>query len=128
VAHDGKGVFRRWLERLSESDELRLARELSSWAAKVSGSVRIAEARPRQHAKLAGVVRRISIRPVKGFDALQVVLYDGTGDAAAVWLGRRSIPGLTLGSRLVVEGMLGEEQGMKRIVNPTFEFVGSEES
>jgi hypothetical protein len=128
VGRDGKGVFRRWLERLSESDELRLARELSAWAAKVPGSVRIADAEPRRSVKLAGVVRRISIRPVKGFDALQVVLFDGTGDAAVVWLGRRSIPGLTLGSRLIVEGMLGEEQGLKRIVNPTFEFVGSEEA
>ena len=74
--------------------------------------------------KLAGVVRRISVRPVKGFDAFEVVLTDGTGDAAALWIGRRSIPGVTLGSRLVVEGMLGEgEPGQKRIVNPAFEFV-----
>jgi hypothetical protein len=51
------------------------------------------------------------------------VLSDGTGQVTARWLGRRKIPGLALGSRVVVEGVLGEEQGARRIVNPTFEFA-----
>ena len=53
------------------------------------------------------------------------MLTDGTGELAARWLGRRTIPGLVLGSRLVVEGVLGLDsaQGIKRIVNPTYEFV-----
>jgi len=118
------GFFRRWLERLNESDELRLAEELRAWTGSLPGVVHVAEAPLRNRVKLAGVVRRISVRPVKGFDAFEVVLTDGTGDAAALWIGRRSIPGVTLGSRLVVEGMLGEgEPGQKRIVNPAFEFV-----
>jgi hypothetical protein len=116
--------LRRWLERLNESDEQRLAEELRAWTEGLPGVVHIAEAPLRNRVKLAGVVRRISVRPVKGFDAFEVVLTDGTGDAAALWIGRRSIPGVTLGSRLVVEGMLGEgDHGLKRIVNPTFEFV-----
>ncbi len=115
--------FRRGLHRLQESDEVRLAHELEVWAAQVPGSVRVGDAKVRTRVKLAGVVRRITLRPIKGFDALEAVLYDGTGEVSAAWLGRRSIPGLTLGSRLVIEGMLGTELGTLRVVNPTFEFL-----
>jgi hypothetical protein len=122
-------VFKRMLARLSESDESRLAEETQAWAAAaVPDSVRVSAAAPRTKVKLAGVVRRITVRPVHGFDALQVQLYDGTGDAAILWLGRRSIPGLTLGSRLVVQGMLGLEQGQRRVVNPTYEFLPAPEA
>ena len=116
-------AIRRFLSRLAESDEERLDEELSAWASRIPGTVPIAEAPPRQRVKLAGMVRRITVRPVEGFEALEIVLTDGTGLVTARWLGRRSIPGLALGSRLSVEGVLGEERGVRKIVNPTFEFV-----
>ena len=118
-------AFRRFLHRLAESDEERLAEELRCWAATVPGTVRIAQATPRSRVKVAGMVRRITVRPVEGFEALEVVLTDGTEELSARWLGRRSITGLVLGSRLVVEGVLGQDHGQstKRIVNPTFEFA-----
>jgi RecG-like helicase len=116
-------ALRRFLHRLTESDEERLAAELKAWADEVEGTVRIADAKPRTKVALAGMVRRITVRPIEGFEALEVVLSDGTGEVTARWLGRRSIRGLALGSRLRVEGVLGVEQGVRRVVNPTFEFV-----
>jgi hypothetical protein len=113
---------RRFLRRLAESDEERLALEIREWAETIPGTIRIAGAQLRTRVKLAGIVRRITILPVEGLEALEAVLWDGTGEVTAVWLGRRSIPGLTLGSRLVVEGVLGSERGERRVVNPTFEF------
>jgi hypothetical protein len=117
------GALRRWLARLSESDEQRLDEELRAWAESIPGTVRIADAPLRQRVQLAGMVRRITVRPIEGFEALEVVLTDGTGMVTARWLGRRKIPGLLLGSRIVIEGVLGEEQGVRRMVNPTFEFL-----
>jgi len=117
------GALRRFLSRLAETDEKRLDEELTAWASKIPGTVRIAEAPVRERVKLAGMVRRITVRPVEGFEALEIVLTDGTGLVAARWLGRRSIPGLALGSRLVIEGVLGLEQGVRKVVNPTFEFA-----
>jgi RecG-like helicase len=114
-----RGYFR----RIAETDEERLAQELQEWSQSVPGTARIAQARPRTRVKVAGVVRRITIRPVEGFEALAAVLYDGTGEVTAVWLGRRSIHGLTLGSRLIVEGVLGKEHDQLKMVNPTFEFA-----
>jgi hypothetical protein len=117
------GALRRFLSRLAETDEQRLAEELRAWAESIPGTVRIADAEPRSKVRLAGMVRRITVRPIEGFEALEIVLSDGTGVVSARWLGRRKIPGLALGSRLIVEGVLGQEQGARRIVNPTFEFA-----
>jgi hypothetical protein len=71
---------------------------------------------------MAGVVRRITIRPVEGYESLEALLSDGTGDIHVVWMGRRSIQGLTLGTRLVVDGVLGGGRSGPKMVNPRFEF------
>jgi hypothetical protein len=114
---------RRFVDRLTETDEDRLAAEIREWADTVPASVRIVDAPDRTRVKLAGAVRRITIRPVMGFEGMRLLLFDGTGEVSVVFLGRRSIPGLTLGSRLVVEGVLGRSGGAREIVNPSFEFV-----
>ena len=54
---------------------------------------------------------------------MRLLLYDGTGEVSVLFLGRRSIPGLTLGSRLVVGGVLGRLGSARQMVNPGFEFV-----
>jgi hypothetical protein len=114
---------RRLLRRMAQTDEERYAEEIRAWAQTVPGSVRIAEAPNRSRARLAGVVRRITVRPLEGHESLEVLLWDGTGEVTVVWMGRRSIPGLGLGTRLVVDGMLAEQRGERRLVNPTFEFA-----
>jgi RecG-like helicase len=121
---DGNRSFLgRLFRRLTESDEERLAAEIREWAESVPDSVRITEAPLRKPVRLAGVVRRITIRPMDGSEALEAVLSDGTGEIRAVWTGRRSIPGLSLGTRLVMEGVVAEHRTGRRMVNPTFEFA-----
>lgn len=114
--------LRRFLRRMAESDEERYADEIEAWASGISGAVRIRDATPRSKVKLAGVVRRITVRPLEGNQSLEALLYDGTGEITVVWMGRRSIPGLNLGSRLVVDGVVGEQRSERRVVNPVFEF------
>jgi RecG-like helicase len=107
---------------MAESDEQRLAEEIREWASTVPGSTRIAEAPLRSPAKIAGVVRRITVRPVEGSESLEALISDGTGEIEVVWMGRRAIQGFSLGTRVVVDGVLGEWRGRRRMVNPTFEF------
>jgi hypothetical protein len=114
---------RRFFRRMSESDEQRLAEEVRAWASKVPGAVAVSDAPIRSRVRLAGVVKRITVHPEQGFEALEARLFDGTGEMSVVWMGRRSIPGLTLGTRLVVEGVVGEQPAGKRMVNPVFEFA-----
>lgn len=115
--------FRRFFHRMAESDEQRYAEEIEAWASGVPDAVRIRDAPTRSRVKLAGVVRRITVRPLEGSESLEALLYDGTGEVTVVWMGRRSIHGLNLGTRLVVEGLLAEQRSERRIVNPLFEFA-----
>jgi RecG-like helicase len=116
------GALRRWLDRLTESDEARMASEIETWAATVPGSVRIGEAKPRDRAKIAGVIKRITVFPMQDAESLEALVSDGTGEVTVVFMGRRGIGGFTLGTRVVVEGVLGEQRGVLRMMNPRLEF------
>ncbi|MGH2580809.1 MAG: OB-fold nucleic acid binding domain-containing protein [Actinomycetota bacterium] len=115
--------FRRFLHRMAESDEQRLGEEIQEWAATVPGTARIKDAPMRSRIKVAGVVKRITVRPLEGFESLEALISDGTGELSVLWMGRRSIPGLTLGTRIVVEGVVAVKRGGLKMVNPTFEFA-----
>lgn len=116
-------TIRRFLRRMAESDEDRYAVEIEAWASRVPGTIRIRDAVNRSRVRLAGVVRRITVVPLEGHESLEALLYDGTGQVTVVWMGRRTIPGLSLGTRLVVEGMMAEQRAERRLVNPSFEFA-----
>jgi hypothetical protein len=54
---------------------------------------------------------------------LEAVVSDGTGEVTASWTGRSYIPGLTLGTPLILEGVVASERSGLRMVNPRFEFA-----
>lgn len=117
------GALTRWLARLNESDEERLAAETRAWAGSIPGSVRIADAPKRQPVTIAGVIRRITVLPMEGAEALAALISDGTGEVTAQFMGRRGIGGLSLGRHVVIEGVLSEQHGELRMVNPRLEFA-----
>ena len=117
------GIFRRFLDRFTESDEERLASSVQAWSASIPGTVRIAEAPSRAPVKLAASVKRISLVPGEHHDSLEALLTDGTGEVVGVWIGRRSIPGLQLGTRMIVKGVLSRSPSPRRMVNPQYEFA-----
>lgn len=116
------GAFRRWLDRLGESDETRLAAEVEDWASGIEGSVRIGEAPNRERVKVAGVIRRLTVLPVRDNEALEALVSDGTGEVIVRFMGRRNIGGLGLGTKIVIEGTIGEHHGERRMLNPLLEF------
>jgi len=116
-------MFKRIFKRLAQDEDELRAQKLRAWAATVSGVTPIAEVEPRSVARFAGVVDRVRVRPREGVQAFEAVVDDGTGTVTAVWLGRRSIPGLVIGARLIVEGRLGGDRNGLQVMNPTFEFI-----
>jgi hypothetical protein len=38
-------------------------------------------------------------------------------------MGRRAIGGLSLGTKVVLDGVLGEQRGVVRMINPRLEFT-----
>jgi len=118
------GVLARFFRRFAESDEDRLTDEVRSWAESIPETTRIGGVRERARVRLAGVVRRITLHPTAGgAETFSAVVTDGTGEITAVWTGRGEIPGLRLGSRVVLEGVVARERGRLRMVNPSYEFA-----
>ena len=112
-----------WLRRFTQTDEERLTEEVREWAEAVPDTRRIGACGKREKVRIAGVVRRLTLHPVEGTDSMSAVVYDGTGEVTALWTGRDEIPGLRLGTRLVLEGLLATERDALRMVNPRFEFA-----
>jgi RecG-like helicase len=116
------GALRRWLDRLTESDEARLSAEVREWADMVPGTTRLGDAPMRGKVKVAGVIKRITVFPMQDHESLEAVVSDGTGAVTVVFMGRRGIGGLSLGTRVVVEGVVGEQRGTRKMINPLLEF------
>jgi hypothetical protein len=118
-----------WLQRLrkffTQSDEERLAEETREWAETVPGARPIQGCPSREPVKVAGTVGRLRLRPSDGSVTLEAVVSDGTGEVTASWMGRSHIPGLGLGTAVVLEGVVARGRDGLRMVNPRFEFAGS---
>lgn len=117
------GWFRGLGHRLSQSDEEFLADETEAWANEIDGTVRLRDVPLREPVRIAGVVSRITVVPSEGRRAIEALISDGTGEVTASWMGRTSIQGVVLGTRLVLEGVVAQTREGKRIVNPRYEFA-----
>ena len=75
-------------------------------------------------ARVAGRVKTVRVQPWSGVPTLQCVLVDGSGEAITlVFLGRRSIPGIRNGTRMVAEAMVGKHDGKLAMINPIYELT-----
>ncbi len=88
-----------------------------------AGCTPIAEIAYRQRARVAGKVHAMRVQPHGGVASLECTLVDETGGVALVFLGRRSIAGMKVGTRLTAEGTVGEDRGHLAMLNPTYEFL-----
>jgi len=83
--------------------------------------VPIADCQHRERVELAGTLRAVTTRPRGGSLTMEAELWDGTGRVTLVWLGRREIPGIQPGRRIVVHGRLTSQHGQPTIFNPAYE-------
>jgi hypothetical protein len=87
------------------------------------GATPIAEARWRRHVTVVGEVRSMRVAPLHDAPTLEVVLVDGTGAVSAVFLGRRSIPGIQVGTKMAVEGTVGIHKARLASHNPAYRLL-----
>jgi len=119
------GFFKRTFGKLSQDESERRATTIREWAASQPGVTLISDVKPRTVSRVAGIVEGIRVRPREGVPAIEAVVTDGSGTVTAVWLGRRVLPGLQLGRRLILEGRLGGDPRNLQLMNPRYEFAGS---
>jgi hypothetical protein len=92
------------------------------------GTVPIGEVQWRSRVRVAGRVKSVRVQPRAGTSNLECVLADDSGKLLLVFQGRRRIPGIQPGARLVVEGMVGDWARRQAILNPDYELIAGPEA
>ena len=81
----------------------------------------------RSHALVFGTLLSMTYPPEEGNQRVLVAtLYDGTDTLELRWPGRSSIPGLSVGQRLEVEGTVGRVGERTVIINPLYRVIAGE--
>ncbi len=110
-----KGMMRRFTAPIEELDREDLADFCSTL-----GLTRTSDVEARRHVRLGGEVRSVRVVPRAGAPALEVTVSDGDGTATAVFLGRRSIAGITPGRKMTFEGVVGRDGSRCLVYNPLY--------
>jgi amino acid transporter len=113
------------LDRLAASREDLQAEEMQAETeltqAALPGCIPIAQTRHRTVVDVTGTLRTVTLRPRGPSLTMEADLWDGTGNITLVWLGRRDIPGIEPGRRILVHGRLATIKGEPTIFNPQYE-------
>jgi len=95
----------------------------AAFGGRATGAVPLGQVEWRQRVRVAGRIRSVRVQPRAGTSNLECVLADRTGKLLLVFQGRRRIPGIQPGARLLVEGMVGDWGHRPAILNPDYELV-----
>ena len=114
------GLRERVRRALASTDELEADDEIVEAA--MHGTVLAANSPIRERSTLSGVLRSVTYSPPTAPPELSAELYDGSGSIDLVWLGRRDIPGIEPGRRLMVTGRVspGDARHQKVMYNPAY--------
>lgn len=81
----------------------------------------IGAVRWRQFVRVKGRVRAVRVLPWEGSLAtLECTLADETGGVTVVFTGRRRLGGVSLGTPMLVEGMVVASRGRLALLNPAY--------
>lgn len=83
----------------------------------------IESAVPRAFVRVAGVVVALTYPPKESHAQLTVRIHDGTGAISLVFLGRRDVPGVLPGRRMIAEGVVAERNGQCVIFSPAYQLL-----
>ncbi len=96
------------------------------FAQRTVGTVPIGEISWRQRVRVAGRIRSMRVPTAGASAVLECTLVDDTGAVLLVFQGRRRIPGIQQGSRLIARGVVGAWEGNLAILNPDYELIAGE--
>lgn len=92
----------------------------------------------RGRAVCTGVIDAVTIEPASASPTYTAIVTDrefhrpaddgGSHRLRLVWLGRRRVPGIAVGTRVRVEGMVSRRDSLPTIFNPRYEIIGTQES
>jgi len=85
------------------------------------GTTPILEATWRRRVTVAGRVRSVRVAPLTATPTVELTLVDSTASISVIFLGRRALAGVGVGTRLTVEGTVGVYQNRLAILNPRYQ-------
>ncbi|HUW78585.1 MAG TPA: OB-fold nucleic acid binding domain-containing protein [Candidatus Nanopelagicaceae bacterium] len=91
----------------------------------VGSCVRVADLADRRVATVIGTIRSLTLRPSSGVKSLEAQVEDGTGFVVVIWLGRRSIAGVSPGADIAVKGLMARDTKGWRTFNPEYRLLGA---
>ncbi|MFN2555795.1 MAG: DNA-binding protein [Nitriliruptorales bacterium] len=116
------GKLREFVHRLvTPVDEIQ-REELAAFCEQMP-TTSIVDVRPRQRVRVVGEIEYVRTVPRSGAPSLEVGMTDGHHRVLAEFLGRRSVPGIQVGRRLIISGVAAPEGRIYRIVNPEYELL-----
>jgi amino acid transporter len=115
-------------ERATERELARATFDRAAFGDRGEGTIPISEAQWRHRVRVVGRVKSVRVQPRAGTSNLECVLADDTGRILLVFQGRRRIPGIQPGARLVVVGMVGDWARRQAILNPDYELIAGPEA
>jgi amino acid transporter len=84
------------------------------------GITPIGEVRWREKVTIEGQVQTLRVKPTAGSTTVECIVEDGTGAMSIVFVGRRQIGGLEVGTRIRAKGTAAEHKGRLAILNPAY--------
>ncbi len=117
-------VLRGALKKLSTSVGEHDRKKLGEFATGIDGAIPLAQLPLRVPVTGAGEVRSVRVVPRAGAPACEVSISDGEGRLVAVFLGRRSMPGMVTGRKLMVHGVASQRGKETQMLNPIYQFFG----
>jgi hypothetical protein len=84
------------------------------------GTVPIGDVVWRSRVRVSGQISGLRVQPLAGVGSLECTLSDDTGGITLVFLGRRTVAGIDIGSRITAEGIATDHHGRLAIMNPVY--------
>jgi hypothetical protein len=119
------GLFSGSEKRLEKERTDQTKRQFADLGARsLTGVMPIADVKWREKVKVAGRVKALRVQPwADQVASLELTLADETGGITVVFLGRRTLGGVHLGTHLIVEGMTSEHHRLLTILNPAYQLL-----
>lgn len=101
-------------------DELDRQRVHGRFVPHREGRTALSECPLRQKVEVIGEVSRMRVVPRAGCPSLEIVVSDGSGEATAVFHGRRRIKGIGPGQAIALSGVARQSNGRVVFLNPAY--------
>jgi amino acid transporter len=86
----------------------------------------VGDVRWRDRVRVRGQVRSLRVAPQHDAPTFECLVDDGTGTLLAVFLGRREVAGVNVGTKLEVTGTAGIHQNRLAILNPSYRLLAGD--